>query len=249
MDNPPLSVPEGLDLAQLARFVWYLAGHGGLLENTGGRSVPRTQVADLLDLVIRFELAWRNHPDHYATFPPAAMSVWTHEPYRGHTESYVMAGMTDVTSPAHRKWGQRSLGEYAGIRPVPPEWPVDRQREIFLSYSLKGAGKAFRARRELKRLLPRKFRALVQRARYFSREKKYVAFKSLVGGLNPEITEEYRHTTADEYRFRLFTHHYADRLIGLEDYIDPRAFWVCAIGQVHPDEVIHYFTHQLELFS
>lgn len=76
MDNPPLSVPEDLDQAQLARFIRYLAAQGGLLRNKEGRAVPRTQVADLLDLVIPFERAWQGHPDYYVTFPPAAMSVW-----------------------------------------------------------------------------------------------------------------------------------------------------------------------------
>ncbi len=242
-------LPEGMDAMTVARFVAYLAAHGGLIENIDGHPVPRTGVADLLDLVIRFEQTWRRHPDYYAMFPPAAMSVWNHEPFKGHIESYVMGGLCDVTSPAHLKWGRRALGDYAGIRPVPPELPVDRQREIFLSYSLKGAGKAFRARRELKRLLPRRFRGYVGKARHFRRDTKYMAYKALAGGINPEPDADYKRTTADEYRFRLFVHHYAEKLAGLEDYISLRNFWRCATGQVHPDAVLNYFTHQLELFE
>ena len=247
MDTELLRLPDGLDPVTVTRFVIYLVRHGGLIENVDGQPVLRASVAELMDLVGRFELAWRSHPDFYPTFPPAAMSVWSHEAYRGHTESYVMAGMSDVTSPAHLKWGRRSLGEYAGIRPVPPELPVSREREIFLSFSLKGAGKAFRARRELKRLLPRKYRGYVQKARHFRRDTKYMAYKALRGGINPEPDAEYRHTRADEYRFRLFSWHYADKLAGLP--IGLRDFWRIATGQVHPDQVATYFTRQTELFT
>ena len=243
-----LLIPEDMDQDALARFVHYVVTHGGYVENAAGQPVPRTQVSEMLDLVLRFEIAWREHPDHYPTFPPAAMSVWTHEPYKGHTESYVMGGMTDVTSPAHLKWGKRSLGEFAGIRPVPPELPVSSERESFLSFSLKGSGKAFRARRELKLLLPSKYRPFVTKARSFAREKKYGVYKSLVGGsVNPPITDEYKRTTAEEYRFRLFAQHYGDQLAGVENFIRLRDFWNCATGKVHPDHVIDYFTHQLAL--
>ena len=47
--------------------------------------------------------------------------------------------------------------------------------------------------------------------------------------------------------FEHFCSRWSDDLAGLTGYISLRRFWDCATGQVHPDEVADYFTHQLEL--
>ena len=243
----PSPVLTAAEADRLQRFVAYLVARGGMLENVEGQPVRRATPIEVLECLLYLDVAWRNHPQFYPAFPPPAISVWSHEAYQGHTESYGIGALTDVTSPAHLKWGTRTLGEFAGVRPLPPDIPFHPEREAFISWSLKGSGKSFRARLELKRLLPEQYRGLVAQARTIARETKEIAYKGWTGERPSRSDPAYRRINADEVRYQEFLYLFGARLAGIEHYIDPRDFWACAVGQVHPEQVAHRFKQMVLL--
>lgn len=165
------------------------------------------------------------------------MGVFQHEP--GHlkrTESFILGNYWTVVKSI--EWGEKSLGKFIDIRNIPHEVELDpmiRWRIAYLSYSLKGSGKAYRARMVLKKMLPKKARALIQYARHMKRKILH----------NSDIKKFGR---SKKKRFLdAAPRVYPDKVAILEKKMTLEDFWECAIGKVHPDDVPEYIQHQREI--
>ena len=182
--------------------------------------------------------AWCAHPDYHEAESPACVGVFTHPPGRGgHVESYIIGDFQGVL--ANVRWGERKLGDFAGIVPVWADIPVDPFFITVISTSLKSkAARAKAARDELKRLLPPKLRPLVSLARKANARRKGAFLK---------IGEESTKLTKRELFLARWLN--AATRAELEVYIALDDFWRCATGRVHPFEVADLITHQLPLIS
>lgn len=224
--------------------------------------------------------AWRAHPkfaENNARLPthpddPVVCGVWHHDPgieYR--TESYIIAPVRDVCSPATQAWGKRTLGEFVAIRPVLPGMDVHWCRQSQISYSIRGGGQAFACRMELKRYLPQRVHPLISKVRHVNRSGKWewvrrwwekergvqswrdfhhnhnmkeLAQRNKFEGLVPAW---YWDRTKEELILDYLLEHEAERLAVVARYMDPLQFVRCANGKVHPEEVKDYVTRQLPL--
>jgi hypothetical protein len=100
-----------------------------------------------------------------------AVTVFTHEAGTRGDESYIISTLEDLI--ASIAWGEKSLGQFAGIVPVWDGCPVNPYRQVVWSFSPKGSGNAYECRCELKRLLPRKMHRWIGEARRANRRRKY----------------------------------------------------------------------------
>jgi hypothetical protein len=113
----------------------------------------------------------------------------------------------------------------------------DTRRNAFISWSLKGSGRAFRARQELRAALPRKFGLYISKARKFARLWKWEILKT--AHYPPELKLE----ALWALHFRE-TYGSAMERAGLSKYMSLEAFFACATGEIYPDEVPDMITHQ-----
>ena len=177
------------------------------------------------------------------------MAVFNHAPFKGHRESYLIGDLSDVLSNSQVAWGERSFGPFAEVRPLPPKLPFCRERLMFLSYSLKGSGLAYRARLELKQLLPPRYRGLVKIARHLNgRPKTYfmdIAPRPEGVTYSPRNPPPgWRQMRKDDLALKWLYASFPEKCAGLEDYIRPEDFWRCATGKVHPEAVVQHFIRQ-----
>jgi len=122
-----------------------------------------------------------------------------------------------------------------------------------LSYSYRGKGKGYWARVRLKELLPRKLHRLITIARRLNRMPKYKYLPPRETG-QPRWSKEnwpdwYRRSTKADLALEQIGTLYPEDVPKLYRYMDPLAFWRCATGQVHPDDIAGYVDHQLTLFD
>ncbi len=207
--------------------------------------------------------AWQSHPDFAAASrwceqdpnDPAAVALYRHEPFHGHRYSYMIAPVFDLLAPAQLTWGEKTLGEFVCILPIRDDLPVHPTRIGYIRWSLKGAGKAFRARQVLREMLPAKYRPLISLARSFARTPKSaylpIEWKLAHRGQvwrQSEMPEWYRYKTRDRLNFESFCEKYRERLAGIEAHIGRESFWICATGQIHPDDVFKHLTYQLQIW-
>ena len=201
---------------------------------------------------------WYYEPDQYGYAPskdvwtPVVMAVFEHEPGAGgRTESYLVGDVQDCLAPMNIRWGERTLGTFAGLAPILADIPVSRIRTVAVSWSYKGSGGAFCARQWLKALLPRKVHPCISRARRANRRRKSDYLQ------DPDDPTLYRDKDRwpDWYRKKtkaeLFIEHdlsEAERKT-ISNYMDLMDFWRCATGRVHPDQVQNLVTHQMSLFD
>lgn len=206
--------------------------------------------------------AWKDHPDFAESARwceqdlnnPVSVAIHRHEPFQGHQYSAMICPVFDLLTPAQLKWGAKKLGEFMTLLPIRPEIRVHPTRISYISWSLKGAGKAFRARQVLRVMLPAKYRPLISLARSLARTLKsaYLGEWKLAHAgkawKRSEMPGWYRAKTRDQFNFEAFCERYAGRLEGIEARISREAFWKCATGQVHPDDVFKHLTYQLSLW-
>jgi hypothetical protein len=148
-------------------FVKYLAEHSPAFAHVPDQQVLITELGRSIEAV--YGPAWRAHPDYWPSkedpHNPTVVAVFSHPEYQGHSESFVIARVGDVLSPANLRWAARTLGDFKCLRPIRPGIPVSQTRIGYVSWSLRGKGNAFRCREELKQLLPRRYRPLITMAR------------------------------------------------------------------------------------
>jgi len=238
----------------------YSAPLMSVLQTPEERAVGAVEIARLIREV--YWPAWREHPDYYASewcdpFNPHAVAIYTHEPYEGHSESCMIAGLSDLFAPAQLKWGERTLGQFACVRPIPSEIPVHPTRICYISWSLKGSGKAFRCRMELKRFLPRRYHSLVSLARSCAKTQKAMHLSEWLlnerAGQHVNLKDRsalpawYTSTTRDALNYARFLELAGDKTSGLETFITLDHFWQAATGHCDPGQVQNMVTHQMKL--
>lgn len=241
------------------RYAWWLVNHCAIFADVNNKVEATAELVRIIKDA--YFPAWQSHPA-YRRSPsedphnPHVVGVWEHEEFRGHSESLVFARLNDILCPATQSWGSRTLGTFKCVRPLLPEHPHHPERIIHISWSIKGAGRAFRCRQELKRLLPSRFHSLITHARSQAKKPKWMHLKEW-GQHDDREREALRHLhkrsalpgwytskTRDEFNREQFFTLYTDRLIGLHKHITPEHFWMAATGQCHPDEVQGMVTHQ-----
>jgi hypothetical protein len=246
------------------QFAWYLAHQSDLfpsIHDKAGRIGVAAGIARKIEDT--YWPAWLEHPDYHPSefadpWNPTAVAVYQHENFQGHDESYMIAGISDLLAPAQMKWGRRTLGTFSCIRPILDEIPVHPTRISYISFSLKGSGRAYRCRMELKRLLPSKYRPLISKARQCARTPKSAYLSEWLlnerAGQAVNLRDRtslpawYTQTTRDALNYRKFLDQCGDQIRGIETYITMDNFWMAATGKCHPDEVPGLVTHQIELF-
>jgi hypothetical protein len=218
--------------------------------------------------------AWEAHPffeEYYAggwsgkldagpieprLYAPVALAVFTHEVgLRGHPESYVVSTLPDLI--ASIRWGERTLGDFAGVIPVPDDFPSDligSCRQVVISHSPKGAGNAYECRMELKRLLPRKLHRWIVLARRVNSKPKWQFLPMPPPGVGREDKSWWPDWYKDNTKGQLFLYHDApyrsltdEARAQIRDYTSLESFWKAATGRVRAVEVRDLVTHQLEL--
>lgn len=246
------------------QFAWYLANQSDLFPSVHDEASRIGVAADIARLIEdTYWPAWVEHPDFHPSefsdpWNPTAVAVYRHEEFQGHDESYMIAGINDLLAPAQITWGRRTLGDFLCIRPILDEIPVHPTRIGFISFSLKGSGRAYRCRMELKRLLPARYRPLISKARQCARMRKLAYLSEWLlrerAGQAVNLRDRtslplwYTETTRDALNFQRFLDHCGSQLKGMEVYITVENFWIAATGKCHPDEVRKMVTHQIELF-
>jgi hypothetical protein len=245
-----------------AKFSWWLVTHNALFAGIREQDDQITSGAELARIIEQtYFPAWKSHPDYRPSgedpHNPMVVAVWSHEALKGHTESYMIARLGDVLAPAHMEWGRRTLGEFKCVRPILSTVPVHPSRISFISWSIKGKGRAFRCRQELKSLLPTKYHKLLSLVRKAARTPKTAYLSEWL--LNEkagqkvnlrnrsELPEWYNHATADQLNFARWKQLAGRDLDGLDRYIRLGEFWRAATGKMHPDDVITLVTHQISL--
>ena len=174
--------------------------------------------------------------EYFNTFSVICIGVFKHEP--GHLmkdESFVISTFQGIFS--RLEWGKRMFGgEFVGIRPIPHEIIPSRYFIAYKSFSLKGAGKGYRARMKLKENLPRRLHFFIQQARSYNRTK------------IPDRNQWKRRI--DHFIYKMNTSpKKAGALHELETFISIDDFWRCATGKVHPERVKEHFKmYQTEMF-
>lgn len=160
-------------------------------------------------------------------------------------ESFILGSIGSILSSI--AWGERTLGKFIGVIPLDHGVQIRTDdflgikiRITYISQSLKSGGKAFRARMELKKLLPRKLCSLISAARKYSRHRLPGHHPANPGGPKPYKTK-YEYFISGDFVDQ-------DRLNILKTYVSLRDFWQCATGKVHPSDIKNYVTHQQELF-
>jgi hypothetical protein len=218
-------------------------------------------LADTLDIpgeealikIMTIISAWQDHPDydyfyqaHYGRhkvkeepLSALALGVFEHEPnQKGQAESYVITSVREILN--HVEWGERSLGKFIDIRPFPHDLHVEPGMTIrvsYLSFSLKGSGRAFQARMRLKKLLPDELKHLVKLARSFNR-KSLGKLKTIKGYTRKKAAFFGEHVSQEEI----------DHL--KEILVDYTQFWDAATGKMHPNDAPSIFkVHQMDFFN
>lgn len=245
-----------------AQYAWWLINHCNLFAGADDKVAGAAEIVRIITDV--YFPAWKSHPSFRPSATedphnPHVVGVWEHEAFKGHTESLVFARLNDILCPAVQTWGARTLGRFKCARPLLPEHPYHPERIIHISWSIKGAGRAFRCRQELKRLLPSRFHPLLAHARSIAKKPKWMHLGEW-GTQDDGEREAKRHMrkrsnlpawytskTRDAFNREQFLTIHADRLIGLQKYMTPDNFWIAATGQCHPDEVQTLVTHQMGL--
>ncbi len=197
--------------------------------------------------------AWENHSffeEYYEEkwlkpnyLKPLVMGVFTHEPGKyGKTESYIITNPIEIIGQID--WGEKTLGTFSGIKAIEP-WvildPTIRMRYGFLSYSLKGGGKAYWARMTLKQLLPKKTRPLIQFARKVNRQT--LGRKKWAEAGHPHIKTKF-----DKF-VHLAEENYPQAIGLLAQLMDVKDFYNCATGRVNPNEIEKYIMTQKVMFN
>jgi hypothetical protein len=244
------------------RYAWWLVNHCEIFADIEDKIGGAAELVRIIRDV--YFPAWQSHPSFSPSTSedphnPHFVGVWEHEAFQGHAESLVFARLNEILCPAVQEWGKRTLGKFKCVRPILPEHPHHPERIIHISWSLKGAGRAFRCRQELKRLLPSRFHPLIGHARSQAKKPKWMHLKEW-GQHDDGEREALRHLrkksalpdwytskTRDQFNREQFLSVYADRLAGIHKYITPANFWMAATGQCHPDDVQNLVTHQMML--
>ena len=239
--------------ANLWVFVKYLAEHSPAFAHVPDKDALIAELGRSIEAV--YAPAWRAHPDYWPSkedpHNPTVVAVFAHPEYRGHSESYVIARVGDVLSPANLRWAARTLGDFKCLRPIRNDWQVSKTRIGYISWSLRGKGNAFRCREELKQLLPRKYRPLITLARRIATTPKTAYLKAWMldhPGANLRdksvLPDWYKAASRDELNFGKFAEHAASRAHGLANYITLENLWRIVTGQIHPDAVPNFINHQ-----
>lgn len=244
---------------EIMQYAWWLMLNCDLFADIEDKIGAATELTRIIHDV--YHPAWKAHPDYYSTdfsqpYNPTVIAVYEHEAFKGHTESYMIAGLSDLLAPAQMEWGKRTLGTFRCIRPIRADIPVHRYRISYLSWSIKGSGRAFRCRQELKSLLPTKYHPLVSLARKAARAPKHFHLSQWMKDHQGEhidlrnrsiLPDWYNRKTRQEMNRERFIEMAGGRLGGLSRYITLENFWAAATGQCHPDEVQTLITHQMGL--
>ena len=234
----------------------YLAQHSPAFTKIEDKAALADELAQLIDET--YFPAWLAHPDYWPSMEdphnPTVVAVFSHPFYQGHDESYVIAGVGDVLSPANIRWAARTLGEFKCLRPILPEMPVSKTRIAYISWSLQGKGNAFRCRERLKCLLPKRYRPLITMARRIERTPKWAYLKEWLhserAGQPVDLKNKaclptwYTATTRDVLNFQRFAEYAGSRANRLTNFITLENLWRAATGQVHSDDVQGLVTHQ-----
>lgn len=194
--------------------------------------------------------------------------MFEHEPgIGGETRSWTVCCIEDA-NPNMVKRGERRLGKFVGLESIEPDDPVSAIYPLLISHSYKGANRAFYARMALKDLLPRDLKPWVSKARSGNNWPKYQLLRQ--NYLSMETWQEIVvRCKGDMRQLRsqcedLVPEWYWSKSKGelwietqmsesvkarLGQWIAPMDFWRCATGQVHPEEVTQYVTHQPRLIE
>lgn len=185
---------------------------------------------------------WERHPAYRGWYEPGetprvdiynpvAVAVFEHE----HGRSYIISDLQDLI--AGLKWGGRNLGEFVGIEPIPPDFPVSRWYTLVWGQSPRGRGNAYLCRQALKKHLPPHLHRWVNRARWCNAHPKTVLL---------EPGEQTSKTKMELFVERLLPPDARDEIAR---YIDLRDFWRAATGRVPAEEVPGLFkVRQLEMW-
>lgn len=231
--------------------------------------------------------AWEQHPDFEwseglaATRPenPIICGVWTHDPgHGGITESYIVSTLDDLCTDQCQAWGKKNLGDFAHIRPIPPWFErMNPYRREIMAFSYKGRGKKYRAKEELKRLLPTKFNATINRAAKWATYPKWHWLRRWWEETRgADSWRDFHHMIAEHYGDRMaviyhrrdefpqvppwyydqskyelaapyFRASYGEKFGNIEVYISIEDLMTCASGQIHPDRIKQYVVRQQRL--
>lgn len=237
---------------------------------SGALGIERESVSALLK---KLWTAWETHPffeEYYAggwtgkldvgpldpnLYDPMALAVFTHEiGLRGHPESYIVDTLRGLI--ASIGWGERTLGDFGGIIPMPDDFPSDyigSCRQVVISHSPKGSGNAYECRLELRRLLPRRLHHWITAARRANARPKW-RFLPLMSGVERRDRSQWPAWYKDNTKAQLFLYH-ADPYRSLtdqaraqiKDYMPLESFWKAATGRVRALKVKDLVMRQLEL--
>ncbi len=201
--------------------------------------------AEVPAFLARLWEGWENHPAYPGwcdpgeigfaprvdIYNPIAVAVFEHELGR----SYIISDLQDLI--ASLEWGRRNLGEFAGIEPIPPDFPVSRWYTLVWGQSPRGRGNAYLSRRALKKYLPPHLHRWVNKARWYNTRPKSVLL---------EPGEQTSKTKKELFIERLLTPEVREEIAR---YIDPNDFWRAATGRVPAEEVPDLFkVRQLEMW-
>jgi hypothetical protein len=216
---------------------------------------------------------WQAHPQFAAinaVLPqkphnPYVTIYWKHdEPGVGkETHSYMWTSLEEAFAPATRKWASRSLGTFDGVGPIDHAVTcLSWERQTYMSLSLKGSGRAYRARMKLRALLPKRFHKLTTsiRAELRHHRKWWYLANSMDTWIDlpreeKEAIKNKKSLQPAWYRNADMAELWATRRLDkatykdLARYIDPAQFFRCASGAIHPDDVAQYVVHQMDLFE
>lgn len=249
-------------------FAAFLVEHGYFADMLKDDTLEDKLYAErLLVLKIQhYHACWQQHLEYYETEPwnPLVVGVWEHEPgKRKLTESYVITQLNDVLAPATQAKMARTLGTFKCIRPIPEDMPYVYGRMAWYSNSLKAGGKAYAARMELKALLPQHLHKYISKLRGWSAEPKWIYLimhysQAEWMGMCREAKDQLKRTPSlqpDWYSQSSKAELWATCRIKPEEYndiatyINPVDLYLCASGEVHPDDVHTYVLHQKSLFD
>ena len=213
---------------------------------------------------------WQAHPQFTSInarcpqkpHSPMVTIYWKHHEPGLHkaTHSYMWTNLEDAFAPATRQWAKRTLGAFDGIGPVDHEMTqLSWCRQTYISLSLTGSGKAYRARMELRRLLPRRFHKLTTKVRQeLAHHPKWHYLSASFAGdqwidmprAEKEALKNKKSLQPTWYRDADMAELWATRRLDkatykdLARFIDPAQFFRCASGAIHPNDVAQYVTHQ-----